>query len=96
MYSISAGAIARAVVLGLALINQGLVIAGYSPIPIEDDTLTEVVSLIFLIVTSVISWWKNNGFTKSGQMGNEVIDAIDHGILALEEVEELLDSKKRD
>ncbi len=60
---ISAGTIARTIVLALALVNQVLVALGISPIEIGDETITTVVSLIFTIVAAVAAWWKNNSFT---------------------------------
>lgn len=58
------GTITRTVVLFLALFNQVLVIMGYSPIPIDDQSLVEVISLIATIGTAIVAWWKNNSFTK--------------------------------
>lgn len=58
------GTITRTVVLFLALFNQVLVIMGHSPIPIDDQSLVEVISLIATIGTAIVAWWKNNSFTK--------------------------------
>jgi len=58
------GTIARTVVLFLALLNQLLVVLGYSPLPIDDEALMEFISTGALIITSVVAWWKNNSFTQ--------------------------------
>lgn len=58
------GTITRTVVLFLALFNQVLVIMGYSPIPIEDESVVEAISLIATIGTALVAWWKNNSFTQ--------------------------------
>lgn len=58
------GTITRTVVLFLALLNQVLVVMGYSPIPIDDQSLVEVISLIATIGSAIVAWWKNNSFTK--------------------------------
>lgn len=68
---ISAGTIARTVILILALINQILTSTGHSIIPISDEMITQVITLIFTIVTSLIAWWKNNSFTKAALIGDE-------------------------
>lgn len=60
---ITKGTIIRTVVLLLALINQVLTICGVSPIPIDDETATNVISTLWTVVASVIAWWKNNSFT---------------------------------
>lgn len=61
---ITAGTIARTIVLALALVNQILAACGISVIPIEDETINTLVSTAFTVVTALIAWWKNNSFTK--------------------------------
>lgn len=61
---ISKGTIIRTACLILAIVNNALVLAGKSPLPIENETLTEVISFIFISTTSIIAWWKNNSFTQ--------------------------------
>lgn len=60
---ISAGTIARTLVLILAIINQILSACGKSPLPIESETLEQLVTAGFTIVAALIAWWKNNSFT---------------------------------
>lgn len=75
-YKISAGTIARTIVLALALINQCLTMAGISPIPIEDETITTVISTAWTIIAAVWSWWKNNSFTRAALAGDAAKDRI--------------------
>ena len=60
---ISAGTVARTLVLILAIINQILSACGKSPLPIESETLEQLVSAGFTIIAALIAWWKNNSFT---------------------------------
>lgn len=60
---VSAGTIARTLVLVLAIINQILSACGKSPLPIESETLEQLVTAGFTIVAALIAWWKNNSFT---------------------------------
>lgn len=60
---ISAGTIARTLLLVLAIINQILSACGKSPLPIESETLEQLVTAGFTIVAALIAWWKNNSFT---------------------------------
>lgn len=60
---ISAGTIARTLVLVLAIVNQILSAFGKSPLPIESETLEQLVTAGFTIVAALIAWWKNNSFT---------------------------------
>ena len=61
---ISVGTVIRTVCLILALVNLTLETFGKRIIPISDEQVSELITLIFTIVTSVISFWKNNSFTQ--------------------------------
>ena len=65
--------VARTIILIVALINQVLTALGYSIIPIEDEQITEVITLLFTIGASVWAWWKNNSFTKNALEADEVL-----------------------
>lgn len=67
---ITGGTIARTVILALALINQILVSTGHSVIPIENESIETFFCTGFTIVMAVISWWKNNSFTKAARIGD--------------------------
>lgn len=57
--------ITRTILTALALINACLEMFGISAIPIENETITTLISVIALIISTVWSWWKNNSFTKN-------------------------------
>ena len=61
---ISVGTVIRTVCLILALVNLTLETFGKRIIPISDEQVSELITLIFTIVTSVVSFWKNNSFTQ--------------------------------
>ena len=63
-FNITAGTIARTACLLLALLNQVLCALGKSPLPIESETLNQLVTAGITVVVALISWWKNNSFTK--------------------------------
>lgn len=73
---VKADTIIRTIILFIALINQVLTLLGYSMIPISDETVTEVVSLVFTIGASLWSWWKNNSFTKYALEADVVLDEL--------------------
>ena len=61
--NITKGTLIRTILLVLALINQILAVFGKSPIPIDDDTATNLISTAWTVIASLIAWWKNNSFT---------------------------------
>ena len=61
---ISVGTVIRTVCLLLALVNLTLETFGKRIIPISDEQVSELITLIFTIVTSVTAFWKNNSFTQ--------------------------------
>ena len=79
---VTAGTIARTIILILALINQILTSTGHPVIPISDETVTQVVTLIFTIVTALIAWWKNNSFTQAAIAGDIAKEEykLEHGV----------------
>ena len=77
--NISSGTIIRTALLILALINQFLTIMNISPLPIEDEQLTELLSLAFTIGTSLWAWWKNNSFTQEAIKADEYLTSLKNG-----------------
>ena len=70
---ISKGTIIRTTCLLLAIVNYALTVAGKSPLPIESETLTEVISFMFTTCASLAAWWKNNSFTQKAIEADEVL-----------------------
>ena len=71
--------IIRTVILVVALINQGLTVAGASLLPISDEEITEFLTLGLTIGASLWSWWKNNSFTKSAIEADEILKQLREG-----------------
>lgn len=67
--------IIRTIILVLALANNLLVAFGYSPLPIEDQQVELVVSVVWTIVASLWAWWKNNYISKRGKEQKRVLDS---------------------
>jgi len=73
---VSKGTVIRTSLLVLALLNNLLALFGKSPLPIENETVEEVISFIFTAGTSLIAWWKNNSFTDAALKGDAVMRQI--------------------
>ena len=60
---VTAGTIARTVVLAVSLLNVLLNAFGKNPLPFSDDEVYTAVSTVVAVVASLAAWWKNNSFT---------------------------------
>ena len=74
--SVKKDTIIRTIVLVLALVNQILTSTGHSVIPISDEQVTEIISLVFTIGASLWTWWKNNSFTKNAIEADNVLNEL--------------------
>ena len=55
--------IARTAVLLLALTNQVLSACGKPLLPLESQTVEQLVTAGITTVAALVAWWKNNSFT---------------------------------
>ena len=76
---ITAGTIIRALCLVLALTNLTLETMGKKIIPVTDDQISELVTLVITIATSLVGFWKNNSFTQEAI----IADGIMHELKAI-------------
>lgn len=79
MNTVKPETIARTIFLFIALANQMLAIAGKEVLPITEDMVYQVVSLIATIVAAVVAWWKNNSFTKAAIEADKVLHELKTG-----------------
>lgn len=70
---IGAGTIARTICLVLALANQVRSATGHSVLPIENEQVESLVTVGLTVVTSMVSWWKNNSISKEAIEADEVM-----------------------
>lgn len=63
MKKVKPDTIIRTIVLIIALLNQALAIMGKEAIPVTDDQVYQLVTLLITIIASLWTWWKNNSFT---------------------------------
>ena len=52
--------IVRTAVLFVALVNQLLMVFGYSILPISEEDISQLCSALFTIVTALWAWWHDN------------------------------------
>lgn len=73
---VTKGTIIRTACLILAIINNLLAIFGKSPLPIDDEVLTNVISFGFTTVASLVAWWKNNSFTQNALKADAYLEDL--------------------
>ena len=71
---ISAGTIARTACLLLALTNQILSACGKPVLPIESQTVEQLVTAGITTVAALIAWWKNNSFTTAAIQADKYLE----------------------
>ena len=71
--------IIRTAVLVLALINNLLTLFGKSPLPIDSDTVTAVISFLFTTGAALWAWWKNNSVTLPAIRADEYLRKLREG-----------------
>ena len=71
--------IIRTIVLVIALVNQILTSTGHSVLPISDDQVNELITLVVTIGASVWAWWKNNSFTQAALYADQTMKEIKGG-----------------
>lgn len=76
MKKVKPDTIIRTVVLILVLINQVLAIMGKEKIPITEDQVYQLITLIMTICTAMWTWWKNNSFTQPALMADEYLEKL--------------------
>lgn len=73
----------------LAWINMGLTTMGKPIIDIQEDTINQIVSWIFVFGTTAYGSYKNNSYTWFAQLGDRVTYALRDGKLTPEEIEQI-------
>ena len=73
---ISAATIARTACLLLALTNQVLTACGRPILPIESETLNQLVTSGLTVAAALVSWWKNNSFTREALAGDSYLTQL--------------------
>lgn len=76
---------ARTICLVIALVNQALVTFGKDILPVAENDVYQLVSLIATIGTGLAAWWKNNSFTSSAVEADRYMRQLKLGYPSLDE-----------
>lgn len=69
------GSIVRTIVFILAWINQFLATKNISPIPVDEVTISSIITG----AVSLWTWWKNNNFSHAAQKGQQKLHEVKAG-----------------
>ena len=90
---ISKETIIRSIMLLIGVINTVCVLFGWNPLNIDESTVYDAVSAVYMIVVTAWAWWKNNSFTHAAVSADSVKDTMRKGISLVEAIEELTDRR---
>lgn len=76
---ITAGTIARTIILILSLVNQFLLLFGKPLLKFNSAEITEIVANIWTICAALAAWWKNNSFTPAARIADVIMRALKAG-----------------
>ncbi|MCG2339298.1 phage holin [Staphylococcus epidermidis] len=69
------GSIVRTIVFILAWVNQFLATKNISPIPVDEVTISSIITG----AVSLWTWWKNNNFSYAAQKGQQKLHEVKAG-----------------
>ena len=76
MQNVKTDTIVRTIILIVALVNQILTSTGHAVIPVSDEEITQVITLVITIGASVWAWWKNNSFTQNAIKADQILEDL--------------------
>lgn len=82
------------VILIIALANAILQMLGIQTLPISNEEVDSVISIIFLIGSTVYSVYKNFNITPASQTAQKITDAIKNGEILIDQVEDIVEKCK--
>lgn len=71
--------IIRTIILFISLLNVILRMFGVKTLPIDNELIGEVVSVVILVASTVCSWWYNNSFTEKARKADEYMKSLRSG-----------------
>ena len=91
---VTAEAVTGVLILLVALINAVLQMFGVNTLPIENGEVSEIISTIFLITTTLYNVYKNRNISTASQKAQQITNALKSGELLAEDVDTLLNKIK--
>ena len=87
---VNASAVTRIVILILSLVNATLQMFGFNTIPITNDEISNLISILFVIGAALYNAYKNFNVSKPSQVAQILTDCIKNGEIAVDQAEEMI------
>lgn len=73
---IAPGTWVRLALLAAALINMGLKVFGAEGILLGNELAEKTATVVIMVVTALMAYWKNNSFTEAAIAADEVMKSL--------------------
>lgn len=91
---LSPQAITTFIISFIALANIIMQVFGYSPVNVDEQSVYNIISTIFVIGTTLMGMYKNFNVTDASSKAQEITDLLKSGELLVSDVDELIKSVK--
>lgn len=78
-------------ILLVSLVNAIFQIFGINILPIENEEVSTIVSIVFLIGTTLYNTWKNRNLTQASQIAQNITDSIKNGEIPENDVKQMIE-----
>lgn len=70
-----------------SLVNAGLSLAGFNPLPFTDEQVSATLFAVVGVIGTIYGWWKNQNITSASLAGQQLVDTLKkegvvHGVTA--------------
>ena len=86
--------IAGILILIIALVNLILQALGIKVLPISNDDISNIVSVVFTIAASLYNTYKNRNISTAAQVTQQITDSLKNGQILIKDVNALLEKCK--
>lgn len=74
--NIKKSTVVRTIMFAIVLVNWVLKYFGKSPIAVDESVVYQCIECVVSIIILVLSFWKNNSFTKNAQKADEYLEKL--------------------
>lgn len=76
MGQVAPGTWVRLALLVASLINMSLKVFGAESVSVGNETVEKAVTVVIMVITALMAYWKNNSFTEAAIAADEVMQSL--------------------